>query len=133
MSGIYPFALFCVSGLLWLASNVSPILLTHILVNLDGRAATIQRIATVTLWARNPVVVARVHIVVVGLETQPLETLKTPATIVNRPARLGKCDSPDACWPCQTTTLLLDIHDATFHTKGVCSLTNQISDRSKSN
>jgi hypothetical protein len=99
----------------WLSSDVTPILLAHIVINLDGSAAAMQRVSAVALRARNPEVIACLHVIVIRLETQPLQTLKAPAAIINRATRLGEHDTTNARRPNHTATLILDIHDATFH------------------
>lgn len=100
---------------LWLSSDVPPILLTHVVINLDGRAAAMQRVTAVALRTGNPEVVACLDVVVVRLKTQPFEALKAPAAIVNRPASLLERDSTNASGPNQPPALVLDIHNPTFH------------------
>jgi len=48
---------------LWLMSDISPVLIANIVVDLDRRAATVQSIAAVALRAGNSVVVMGVHVV----------------------------------------------------------------------
>src|SRR5439155_26836168 len=95
-----------------LSSDVSPILLAHVLINLNGCAATIQRIAASALRAGNPVVLACLHAVVIRLEARALETLKRLTTVVKCAPALGKRDATNPRRARQTAGLALDIHDA---------------------
>jgi hypothetical protein len=74
---------------LGLSSDVSPILIANVVINLNGCAATIQCIATSALRARNPIILACLDAAVVGLETCALKTLKSLATIVECAPGLG--------------------------------------------
>jgi hypothetical protein len=60
--------------------DIAPIFFAGVLVNLDGRVATIQRVAASALRTGNPIILARLYAVVVGLETRALETLERLTT-----------------------------------------------------
>jgi len=97
---------------LWSPSDVSPILLANVVVNLNGRAA-IQCIAAVSLRSRNPIVLSIFHVVVVGLEARALEALKSPSSEVKSATGLGKGHPAYARRSSQATGFALDIHDTT--------------------
>src|SRR5690349_16503048 len=61
---------------LWLSSDVSPILLANILIDLNGQTAAVERITTSALRAGNPIVLACLHTVVIGLEACTFEALE---------------------------------------------------------
>jgi hypothetical protein len=65
-----------------LSSDVSPILLANILINLDGQTAAVKRVATPALRTGNPIILARLDAIVVGLETCALEALERLATVI---------------------------------------------------
>lgn len=66
------------------SADVAPVLFPNILVNLNGGAVTIQRVTTGSLWPRNPVALSSIEVVIVGLETRPLEALESAALVVER-------------------------------------------------
>jgi len=95
-----------------LSSDVFPILLANVLINLDGRAPTIQRIATSPLRAGNPIILARLDAVVVGLETCTFEALESLTTVIECAPGLGQRHAPNPRVTRQSAGLALDIHDA---------------------
>src|ERR1041385_4186963 len=95
-----------------LSSNVSPILLANIPINLNRCAATIQRIATFALRARNPIILACLHAVVIGLKACAFEALERLTAVVQCAPGLGKSHATNPCRARQTASLALDIHDA---------------------
>jgi hypothetical protein len=95
-----------------LLSDVSPILIANVDIDLNWCAATIQRIATSALRARNPIILACLHAVVVGLEACALETLKSLALIVECAPGLGRRHTPYPGRTRESASLALNIHDA---------------------
>src|SRR6185503_298427 len=90
---------------------LSPVLLANVFINLDGCAATVQRIATSALGAGNPIILSRLHAVVVGLEARPLEALERLTAIVECASGLGKRHPTNPRRASQTASFALDIHD----------------------
>jgi hypothetical protein len=97
---------------IWLASNVSPILLANVFIDLNGGAATIQRIASSALRAGDPIVLACHRAVVVGLKTCALEALESLAPVVESPPGLGERHAPNSRHARESASLALDVHDA---------------------
>ena len=63
-----------------LSSDVSPILLAHVVVDLDGRASAIQRIPAMALRTGDPEMLACFHVIIISFEAASFETLETPTT-----------------------------------------------------
>jgi hypothetical protein len=59
-----------------LLANLGPILLSHILIDLNRNVADVQTILTVAAWAGDPIFLSRLHVAVVRLETGTLEAMK---------------------------------------------------------
>ena len=97
------------------ASNLRPILFAHVIIDLNGLGRWIQLILPVLLRAGNPVIFTALHIEVVGLKASALEALKCFSSIVNRGSSFGEGHATNASWTAQTTCLVLDVHDASFH------------------
>src|SRR6185437_14833758 len=97
---------------LGLSSDLSPVFFPHVFVYLDRRAADIQCVSASALRAGNPIILAGLHTIVVGLETRALEALKRLATVIKCAARLGKRYTPNPSRARESPRLALDIHDA---------------------
>src|SRR5437868_13826946 len=93
-----------------LSSDVPPILIANIFINLNGCAATIQSIATSALRPGNPIILACLHAVVVGLETCSLEALERLTTVIECSSGLGKRHATNPCRASQAASFALDIH-----------------------
>jgi len=71
-----------------LSPDISPILLSNIIVDLYGCVAGVQCVATAALGSGNPVVIATIDVVIIGFEALSFETLKFLTSIVQRAASL---------------------------------------------
>ena len=100
---------------IWKVPNGGPILLAHILVDLDWDALAIKSVAAATLAAGNPVILSGSLLSVVGLEATADDSVKDLVAIVDGPARSIESDAPDTSRSDQTTSLPFDIHDARLH------------------
>src|SRR6185295_12437567 len=96
-----------------LPSDVAPVFLACVLINLDERAATIQRVAASALGARKPIIISRLYAVIVRLETATLEALERLAAVIECAPSLGKRYTPNPRCSREFASLALDIHDAT--------------------
>src|SRR5438105_558341 len=95
----------------WLPPDLSPIFLTNVFVNLGWDVPAIQPIAAASLGSGNPVILTRVHVIVVGLETRSLQTLKSVPAVIQRTPSLRTCHAADPPRPGQTSGLALNVHD----------------------
>src|SRR5690242_5568049 len=96
-------------------ADLLPILRTNILVNLDRDPLAVESIRPVLAGTRDPVFLAGVNLVIVGLEAAPLEAFESLASIVERLARFRETHPTDASRAGKPVGLVLDVHDAGFH------------------
>src|SRR5205085_406843 len=73
-----------------LSSDVPPIPLANILINLHRQDRAIHAVSASPLRSGNPIIVACLHAIVVRLEAPSLETLKSLTPVVQCAPRLGQ-------------------------------------------
>src|SRR2546423_9383678 len=94
-----------------LSSDSPPRFPANVLVNLDGWCP-IQCIATSALRAGNPIILACLYTVIIGLEAGSLETLEGLPTIIKCAPGFGKRHATNPGPTSQTARFAFDIHDA---------------------
>ena len=97
---------------LWHLANGHPVLLSHVLVDLDD--ARVEAVQAIAMRAGHPVVLAALHVEVVGLEALTLEGLQTHTAVADGLASLRELNSTDAGRTGEAF-FGLDEHDARVH------------------
>lgn len=93
-------------------ANLFPILFAHVGVDFDGSG--VKAVATAFFAARDPVVLARFPVEVVGLEACAGKGMEAAALIVERFAGFGEGDKPDAGGAADDVAFPFNIHDSRF-------------------
>src|SRR5262249_46744642 len=89
-----------------------PILISDIFINLDRSG--IERVCSVFLTTRNPVMFPSIFIKIVGLKTAYLQPCESLAHVIQRPPRFGESHTPDPSKAIDTIRLILNVHDPGF-------------------
>jgi len=87
----------------------------YVFIDFRSDVGGVEAVLTVPPWARDPVVVSRFNLEVIGFEAAAFETLERLAGVVQGRAGLGKGDATNARRADDTADLRLDVHDSVLH------------------
>src|SRR5256885_14724282 len=82
-----------------LTPDVAPIFFADVIIDLDRRAAAVERVTAAALGTGDPIVLAGLYAVVVGLETLALKALECLTTIIECASRFGNVTWPIRAGP----------------------------------
>jgi hypothetical protein len=92
-------------------SNVPPVLHPDVIINLNRYICGVQLVSSPAFASRDPVILARRPVVVVGLEPTANDATEDLIVVEDRTPGPIECHPPDPRPTCQTACLALNIHN----------------------
>lgn len=85
--------------------------MANVFINFSGNICCVKSIEAIFAGARNPLFVASVDIVVVGLESRSLQAPEFSSAVIDRRASFGEGNAANPGRSSEVPSLSLDVHD----------------------